>query len=311
MAVNTISTPQTCVGVVGLGHMGDAFARNLLDDGRRVKAFDRNPARVQALSEAGAEGAAGLDDLADCDFVLTSLPDDETVADVALGPDGLAKVMQRDAVHISLSTTSPDLARRMSTEHGQKGQGFVAAPVLGDPDLARARKLFVLAAGRPADVDRARPLLERFGERLFVIGQDPGQASLMKLAGNVLTATTLETMGEVLALLRKGGVDPRMAYDVLTNTLFDSKVHRTYGGKMVDEQYRPAGLAAPLAVKDMRLALAEAEREAAPMPCASLVHDRLISLMARGWSDMDWSALGLLAAWEAGIGGPGEGRMVH
>jgi 3-hydroxyisobutyrate dehydrogenase-like beta-hydroxyacid dehydrogenase len=129
-------------------------------------------------------------------------------------------------------------------------------------------------------------------------------ANLMKLAGNVLTATTLESMGEVLALVRKGGVDPHVAFDVLTNSLFDSKVHRTYGGKIVDERYSPAGMAAPLAVKDLRLALAEAEREAVPMPSASLVHDRLVGVTARGWSDLDWSALGLLAAWDAGLEGP-------
>ena len=301
------STPQLCVGVLGLGHMGDAFARNLLEDGRRVVAYDRDAARSAALREAGAEPATRPDDLAVCDVVLTSLPDDSVVEAVALGEDGLTKVLRPGAVHLSMSTISPGLSRRLSSEHAAKGQGFVAAPVLGNPDLARERKLFVLAGGRPDYLDKVRPLLERLGQRLFVIGEDAGQASLMKLAGNVLTATTLETMGEVLALLRKGGVDPHTAFDVLTNSLFDSKVHRTYGGKIVDERYRPAGMTAPLAVKDLRLALAEAEHEAVPMPCASIVRDRLVGVMARGWSDYDWSALGLLAAWEAGLGGPGEG----
>jgi 3-hydroxyisobutyrate dehydrogenase-like beta-hydroxyacid dehydrogenase len=127
-------------------------------------------------------------------------------------------------------------------------------------------------------------------------------ANLAKLAANVLTATTLESMGEVLALLRKGGVDRHLAYDVLTNSLFDSQVHKTYGGKIVDERYSPPGLAAPLAIKDLRLALAEAERAAVPMPAASLVHDRLVGMVAHGWADLDRSALGLLAAVDAGLG---------
>lgn len=295
-----------CVGVVGLGHMGSAFARNLLEDGRRVLVFDRNPVRSAALRDAGAEAVAQMNGLAACDAVVTSLPDDTVVAAVTLGEDGLAKLMRPGAVHVSMSTISPGLARQLSSEHAARGQGFVAAPVLGNPDLARERNLFVLASGRSGELDKVRPLLERLGQRLFVIGDDAGLANLMKLAGNVLTATTLETMGEVLALLRKGGVDPHTAFDVLTNSLFDSKVHRTYGGKIVDERYRPAGMAAPLAVKDLRLALAEAEHEAVPMPCASLVHDRLVGVVARGWSDFDWSALGLLAAWEAGLGGSGE-----
>jgi 3-hydroxyisobutyrate dehydrogenase-like beta-hydroxyacid dehydrogenase len=79
------------------------------------------------------------------------------------------------------------------------------------------------------------------------------------------------------------------------------KAHRAYGGKIVDERYRPAGMVAPLAIKDLRLALAEAEREAVPMPAASLVHDRLVGLVAAGGADLDWSALGLLEAWDAGL----------
>jgi 3-hydroxyisobutyrate dehydrogenase-like beta-hydroxyacid dehydrogenase len=109
-------------------------------------------------------------------------------------------------------------------------------------------------------------------------------------------------MGEVLALFRKGGIDRHLAFDVLTNSLFDSRVHKTYGGKIVDEHFSPPGLTAPLALKDLRLALAEAERTAVPMPAASLVHDHLVAMVARGWSDLDWSALGLLAAVEAGLG---------
>jgi len=112
---------------------------------------------------------------------------------------------------------------------------------------------------------------------------------------------TLECMGEVLALLRKGGVDRHLAFDVLTNSMFDSRVHKTYGGKIVEERYGPPNFPAPLAMKDLRLALAEAERLAVPMPAAALVHDHLVAMMARGWADLDWSALGLLAAVDAGL----------
>jgi 3-hydroxyisobutyrate dehydrogenase-like beta-hydroxyacid dehydrogenase len=134
-----------------------------------------------------------------------------------------------------------------------------------------------------------------------VVGEDGALANLVKLAANVLTATTLECMGEVLALLGKGGLDGHLAYDVLTNSLFDSRVHKIYGGKIVDARYSPPGLTAQLAIKDLRLALAEAEHEAVPMPAASLVHDRLVAMVARGWAELDWSALGLLAAVDAGL----------
>jgi 3-hydroxyisobutyrate dehydrogenase-like beta-hydroxyacid dehydrogenase len=298
------ASPHCSVGVVGLGHMGTEFALNLITDGHRVIAYDRDPAHVEALRVAGAEAAAKLADLSTCDVVLTSLPDDAALAAVALDAEGLVHVLRPGAVHISMSTVSPGLSRRLTTEHEACGQAYVAAPVLGNPDLARARGLFVLAAGNPAALERTRPLLERLGQRLFVIGEDAAAANLMKLAGNVLTATTLQSMGEVLALLRKGGIDKHVAFHVLTNSLFDSKVHRSYGGKIVDERYSPAGMAVPLAIKDLRLALAEAEHEAVPMAAASLVLDRLVALAAGGWADLDWSALGLLAARDAGLGTP-------
>jgi 3-hydroxyisobutyrate dehydrogenase-like beta-hydroxyacid dehydrogenase len=287
------------VGVVGLGQMGHAFAVNLIEDSYQVSVYDRDPNRMAVLT--GARPAAQLADLAVCDVVVTSLPDDDALAAVALGPNGLAGIPSPNAVHISTSTVSPTLSRRVAEEHAGRRQEYIAAPVLGNPDFARERKLFVLAAGPRSALENVRPLLERLGQRLFIIGEDASLANLVKLAANVLTATTLECMGEVLALLRKGGVDRHLAYDVLTNSLFDSRVHKTYGGKIVDERYSPPGMAVPLAIKDLRLALAEAERAAVPMPAASLVHDRLVGMAARGWEGLDWSALGLLAAVDAGL----------
>jgi len=178
--------------------------------------------------------------------------------------------------------TSPRLCSGIRTSHGPESSS--SSP-----------------QARPQRWKKVRPLLQRLGQRLFLIGEDAGSANLVKLAANVLTATTLQCMGEVLALLRKGGVDGHLAFDVLTNSLFDSRVHKTYGGKIVDGHYSPPGMTAPLAVKDLRLALAEAERAAVPMPAASLVHDRLVAMVARGWAGLDWSALGLLAAVDAGL----------
>jgi 3-hydroxyisobutyrate dehydrogenase-like beta-hydroxyacid dehydrogenase len=244
------------VGVVGLGHMGHAFAVNLLQDGYQVLVYDRDPQRAAALR--GARVVAELTDLASCDVVLTSLPDDDALAAVALGAGGLVAALTPGAVHISMSTVSPAVSRRVADEHARHHQDYVAAPVLGNPDFARERKLFVLAAGPRAALEKVRPLLQRLGQQLFVIGEDPGLANLMKLAANTLTATTLECMGEVLALVRKGGIDSHLAYHVLTSSLFDSRVHKTYGGKIVEGRFS-AGFAVPLATKDLRLALAEAE----------------------------------------------------
>jgi 3-hydroxyisobutyrate dehydrogenase-like beta-hydroxyacid dehydrogenase len=293
--------PIRRVGVVGLGRMGEAFAGNIIDDGYKVVVYDSSEGRRNLLVDAGAEGVSDLGGLASCQVVLTSLPDDEILSDIALRQGGLVEILAPGAIHVSMSTVSPDLSRRLSQEHERAGQGYVAAPVLGNPDLARARKLFVIASGAGSSVARVSPLLARLGQRLFTLGDDPGSANLIKLAGNVLTALTLESLGEVLALLRKNGVDPHAAFDVFTNSLFDGKVHKAYGAKIVEERYSPPGMTAPLAAKDLRLALAEAERASVPMPVTSLVHDRLIAMVARGWAELDWSALGLLAASDAGL----------
>lgn len=289
------------VAVIGLGHMGSAIARNLLDDGIDLIVHDRDRTKCDRFTALGARSATDLSNVAGADVVITSLPNDEALAEIALAAGGLTDAMKTDAVHISMSTVSPGLSRRLAAQHAHFGQGYVAAPVLGNPDLAAARKLFVLVSGDVQTVLRVTPLLSRLGQRVFQLGENPAAANLMKLACNALTAQTLQGMGEVLALLRKVGLDPHAAFDVLTGSLFDGKVHKTYGGKIVEEHYSPAGMATPLAVKDLRLALAEAEAAGVPMPTASLVHDRLVAMMARGWSALDWSALGRLAAVEAGL----------
>lgn len=289
------------IGVIGLGHMGENFARNLIDAGFQVSVFDRRADRREALTRAGARAMETLADAKGLDAVITSLSNDEAAASVSLDPGGLVDALGMGAIHISMSTISPGLSRSLAKGHAHVGQGFVAAPVLGNPDLARERRLFVIASGARAEVLKVSPVLRALGQRVFYLGEDAGAASLMKLGANALTAMTLQSLGEVLALLRKQGVDAHDAFGVLTGSLFDGKVHKTYGGKIVDGRYTPPGMTAELAAKDLRLALAEAEAARVPMPATSLVHDRIVAMMAHGWSELDWSALGLLAAAESGL----------
>jgi 3-hydroxyisobutyrate dehydrogenase-like beta-hydroxyacid dehydrogenase len=289
------------IGVVGLGHMGSAFAENLIADGYQMTVYDRNEKNAAPLVAKGATAAAGIGDLAGSEAILTSLPDDDALEAVTLGDPGLIHALAPGAIHVSMSTVSPGLSRRLAQQHKLAGQAYVAAPVLGNPDLARERKLFVIVAGPSSALTRISPVLKRLGQRMFVMGEDAGTANLMKLAGNVLTALTMQSMGEVFALLQKGGVDVQVGFEVLTNSLFDGKVHKAYGGKIVEGRYSPPGMTTPLALKDLRLALAEAEHTAVPMPAASLVHDRLVAAIAHGWAELDWSALGLLAESDAGL----------
>lgn len=133
------------------------------------------------------------------------------------------------------------------------------------------------------------------------MGNTPQQANIVKLSGNYLIASVIEALGEAMALVGKAGIDLHAYLDILTGTLFSAPVYRTYGGMIADGAFQPAGFAAPLGLKDMRLALAAAEELRVPMPLASLLRDRFLSLLARGGEDLDWSAIGKLAAMDAGL----------
>jgi 3-hydroxyisobutyrate dehydrogenase-like beta-hydroxyacid dehydrogenase len=266
----------------------------------------REPGRAQALKALGVEPTNDLARLFDCGIVISMVPDDAAAHEIVFGSEqpplkGLASGLTAGSIHLSMSTISPAMSSMLAAEHARRGQGYVAAPVLGNPDAAKARELFIIAAGAADQIDRCRPIFELLGQRSFVLGSDPASANLVKLASNVMVATTLEAMGEVLALARKRGLDPETLLDILTSTLFGSRVHKVYGAKMVAQSFSPSGFAFPLALKDVRLTLAEAEAAAVPMPSVSAVRDRLITGIARGYAQLDWSALGELAAEEAGL----------
>jgi 3-hydroxyisobutyrate dehydrogenase-like beta-hydroxyacid dehydrogenase len=293
------------IGFIGLGHMGSAMAANLAAAGHRVIAYVRHRDQMDKLLALGLEPTAEIAKLYSCDIVISMLPDDAVVRDVVfgradLGVVGLASGLKRGAIHLSMSTISTSASSDLAREHARHGQGYVAAPVFGNPDAAKARQLFIIAAGDQTDVERCQPLFDSLGQQTFVIGADPGHANLVKLLGNMMTATTLEMLAEVVAVALKRGLDPKSFIDIMTSTMFGGRAHKIYGEKIVSQSYA-AGFVLPLVLKDVRLALAEAERAGSPMPSVDVVRERLITGIARGYADLDWTALGLIAAEEAGL----------
>src|SRR5271166_1079508 len=293
------------IGFVGLGHMGTAMAANLVPTGHRLIAYVRRPDQMDRLATLGLEPTTEFTSLFECDIVISMLPDDAAAREVVFGREdlrieGLAAGLKRGAIHLSMSTISTSAASCLAGEHARHGQGYVAAPVFGNPDAAKARQLFIVAAGAPADVERCRPILDILGQKTFVIGADPQEANLVKLLGNMMSATALEMLGEVVAVVRKRGLDPQPFIDIMTSTMFGGRAHKIYGDKIARQNYAP-GFVLPLVLKDVRLALAEAEQAGAPMPSVSVVRDRLITGIARGYAGLDWTALGLIAAEEAGL----------
>ncbi|MBV8613906.1 MAG: NAD(P)-dependent oxidoreductase, partial [Acetobacteraceae bacterium] len=268
------------IGFVGLGPMGSAMAGVLLRHGHRLTVWNRTAAKAEALVAAGARQAATPAEAAGGDVVLTSVANDAAVESVALGPDGVIGGLRAGAIHVGTSTVSHALSERLGEEHAARGQRYVAAPVLGRPPAAAEGKLFVMAAGEAGAIADARPVLERLGQRLFVVGERPALASVLKLCCNFLIFTTIEQIAEVFALGEKSGLDRATIFEVLTGSFFTAPVHRNYGRLILERAYDPPGATVDLAVKDTRLVLQAGEALSVPLPLASLVRDRLLSAVA-------------------------------
>ncbi len=289
------------VGFIGLGQMGTGMAANLLKAGHEVTVYNRTAAKAEALAAQGARLATRVEDACRGDAVITMLANDEAVTDVVFGDGGILATLPRGAMHVSASTISVALSERLTAGHAGAGQQFVSAPVFGRPDAAAAAKLFIVAAGDAAALENAAPLFDAMGQRTFVVSSEPKAANLVKLSGNFLIASVIESLGEAMALVAKGGIDKGQYLELLTSTLFNAPVYKTYGGLIAEGRFEPAGFAAPLGQKDIRLTLAAAEALSVPLPLASLLRDRFLTLLAHGGDKLDWSAVGALAARDAGL----------
>lgn len=289
------------VGFIGLGQMGSVMAANLLKAGHEVTVYNRSRDKAEALVGEGATVAATVADACGGEAVFTMLAHDDALSAVVHGDGGVLASLGKGAIHISASTIGVAMSERLTKEHAAAGQRFVAAPVFGRPEAAAAAKLFVAAAGAPDAIQSVTPLFDAIGQRTFVLGEEPKAANLVKLSGNFLIAAVIESLGEAMALVEKGGVDRHAYLDLLTSTLFNAPVYKTYGGLIADRKFKPAGFTAPLGQKDIRLALAAGEALNVPLPLASLLRDRFLTLLAHGGEELDWSAIGSLAAKDAGL----------
>jgi len=288
------------IGFIGLGRMGTAMATNLVRAGHDVTVFNRSPGRSASLVVLGAHEAVHLAEACNGSAVISMLANDEAATDITLAKGGVIDHLPKGAIHVSMSTISVELSKRLAQAHAKAGQRYVAAPVFGRPDMAAAAKLFIVAAGDPAAVDACQPLFGALGQKTTVLGTEPSAANLVKLSGNFLLASAIEALGEAVALVGTAGIDPRAYIEFLTSTVFNVPAYKTYGALIAQRKFEPAAFAAALGYKDIRLTLAAAESLRVPMPLGSLLHDRFLRLLAQGGENLDWSAIGGLATQDAG-----------
>jgi 3-hydroxyisobutyrate dehydrogenase-like beta-hydroxyacid dehydrogenase len=301
------------IGFIGLGNMGQAMARNIARAGHQLMVYNRTPSRADELRAEGARVAVSPYDAAlNADVLITMLANDEVVEAVIFGTQHAASQGARSAihglkpgsVHISMSTISVALSKRLAEAHAAAGQAYVAAPVFGRPDVAAAARLWVVAAGPADHIERCRPVFEPISQGMFIVGEEPWTANVVKLAGNFLIASMLEALGEAFALVRKSGVEVHQFLKISNSALFKSPLYETYGSIIADERYEPAGLKLALGLKDVRLALEAAEAAAMPMPLASLIRDHFLSAIAHGQGEIDWAGIACVLAENAGLGEP-------
>jgi 3-hydroxyisobutyrate dehydrogenase-like beta-hydroxyacid dehydrogenase len=280
--------------------MGAGMAGNLIKAGHEVTVYNRTPEKARALVGAGAKVATSVSEACQGDAAMTMLANDEAVESLVLGPEGVLASLRPGSLHVSSSTISVALSQRLSQEHAAQGQRYIAAPVFGRPDVAATAQLVVVAGGEKTAVEAAGPLLEAIARKVFVVGEAPQAANLLKLSGNFLNASVIESLGEAFALIAKGGID-RQRYLEILGSLFNVPAYNIYGALIASGRFEPAGFAAPLGQKDIRLLLAAAENLGVAMPVGSLLRDRFLTLMAHGGEQLDWSAIGALPAQDAGL----------
>jgi 3-hydroxyisobutyrate dehydrogenase-like beta-hydroxyacid dehydrogenase len=290
------------IAFIGLGNMGAPMAHNLLAAGFKVTVFNRTRERAETLASSGAAVAESpRAAVVPGGIVVTMLANDLALQSVVLGEDGFADTLGKDGLHISMSTVSPETSRKLAEEHARRGSHFLAAPVFGRPDVAAAGKLWICQAGPAAAKQRAKPVLEVLGQAIHDFGEEPGAANVVKLSGNFLILSAIEALAEALALAQKNGVDRTALAAFFGQTMFACPVYQNYGRILAAREFEPPGFALKLGMKDMRLVRDAAEAVMVPMPVADLLHARLLSALAKGRGELDWTAIELSTAEDAGI----------
>jgi 3-hydroxyisobutyrate dehydrogenase-like beta-hydroxyacid dehydrogenase len=288
------------VGFIGLGAMGSAMASNLVAAGHQVLVWNRSEAAMQKLESLGAKVMSTPDRAAQVDVLHSMLANDQAVREVILD-GGLVDAMDPGTVHVNHATISVALARQLAEEHARRSLGYVAAPVFGRPDVAAAGKLNMLLAGAHGAIEKVRPLLETMAAKLWPMGDSPERANAVKLAGNFMIVSAIESMAEASVLARAYGVSAVDFIELMTSTLFASPVYQGYGKAMAEERFTPPGFALPLGLKDVMLAQDAAQAEKVPMPLASVLRDSLIEAVAHGAEGLDLAALAQVSARRANL----------
>jgi hypothetical protein len=291
------------VGFIGLGRMGHAMARRLIDGGHDVGVYNRSADKLKPLTDAGAKAMASIKAAANFgDAVFTMLADDAAVMEVVNKSGGLLESLPQGGIHVCAGTHSVDCIGKLKHLHGERGQVLLATPMLGRPQMVEGGQAGVVLAGPKQALDRCRPLFAAIARRGFEAGADPVAAAVVKIANNFVLGCAIEAMGEGLSLVRKYDVAADVLYDVMTDGMFACAAYKIYGKIIAEQRYLPAGQRAVLGLKDANLALAAGEAVGVPLPSGNVWRDRLVGAVAHGEGENDWAVMAKDQARASGLG---------
>jgi 3-hydroxyisobutyrate dehydrogenase-like beta-hydroxyacid dehydrogenase len=280
------------VGFIGLGRMGEAMTRRLLDGGHEVGVYNRTPAKLKPLTDAGAKAIDSIKAAAQFgDAVFTMVSDDAAVFQVVGQPGGLKDSLPKGGIHICAGTHSVSAIQKLEEIHAGAGQILIASPMLGRPEVVAAGQAGTVVGGPPEAVARCRPLFAAIAPRVVDAGAEPSGAAVIKIANNFVLGCAIEALGEGFSLVRKYGVAPDVFYSVLADGLFNCPAYRSYGKIVADSRYLPAGQRAMNGLKDANLALAAGEAVGVPLPSGNVWRDRLVGAVAHGEGEHDWAVM--------------------
>lgn len=263
------------VAFIGLGNLGLPMATNLADAGVLLRVYNRTESKSHSLVARGMDRFDRPVDAVEGGGVVVTVLWDDAALESVVESDGFLDKLGTGGVYVSMSTVSPDVARRLATRHQEMGSTYVAAPVFGRPEAAVARQLWIPIAGDASAKAQIRPLLAAMGAQgIFDFGEDAGAGTVVKLAGNFLIISAARSLGEALAMVRRNGVDPQAVVDMLTTTLFPAPIYRSYG-KAIAEGTAPA-MKSSIPTKDMGLFARAAEHVDSPMPISTAIREMLL-----------------------------------
>lgn len=291
------------IGFIGLGNMGINMAKSLISEGYHLRVFNRTMSKADELEQASITKCKSPAEVADgVPIVITMLSEDDVVKETVLGENGILKNLQKNGLHISMSTISPETSQQLAKCHGEAGSSYLAAPVFGRPEAAAAKKLWICTSGDQRSKEIAKPIFECLGQGVFDFGEDAGGANVVKIAGNFMIMASLEIMAEAYTLAEKNGLDRLKVAEFFGSTLFNAPIFQNYGKLIAGKKYEPVGFKAKLGYKDARLAFKLSQQSETPMPVATLVHNRLLTAVAKGWGEKDWAeGIGRGVSEDAGV----------